>query len=272
MTVSLVIRPDEVQDSADLAAQIRHDIHSHPEVGLYLPETQKRILDALKEMGCQDVTVNVGGEKVSSVVAVIKGSRSGRTIGVRADMDALPLNERTGVSYSSCYEKRMHACGHDGHVATLLGLVHYLMGHRDFAGTVVAIFQPGEEGFAGARYMIEDGLVERFGIEEFYALHAEIGFPVGSVGFVSGFATANADIFEITFEGQGGHGARPHMAKDPVVAMGETILALQTIVSRNVEPDKACVVSIGCAQAGSPQGTSVIPQKAYLCGTTRCWM
>ncbi len=272
MTVSLVIRPDEVQDSADLAAQIRHDIHSHPEVGLYLPETQKRILDALKEMGCQDVTVNVGGEKVSSVVAVIKGSRSGRTIGVRADMDALPLNERTGVSYSSCYEKRMHACGHDGHVATLLGLVHYLMGHRDFAGTVVAIFQPGEEGFAGARYMIEDGLVERFGIEEFYALHAEIGFPVGSVGFVSGFATANADIFEITFEGQGGHGARPHMAKDPVVAMGETILALQTIVSRNVEPDKACVVSIGCAQAGSPQGTSVIPQKAYLCGTTRCWL
>ena len=269
--MTIVVHPEDLTGEAELAAEIRHTIHAHPEVGLNLVQTQKTILEALASFGCQEVTTNVGGPEVASVVAVLRGKRHGRTIALRADTDALPLNENTGTPYSSRCEKRMHACGHDGHTATLLAVVKYLKQHTDFAGTLVAVFQPGEEGFAGARHMIEDGLVERFGIEEFYALHAEPSIPVGSVGFVSGYATANADIFEITYEGKGGHGSRPQFAKDPVVAMGETILALQTIVSRNAAPDKSCVVSVGCAQAGDPNGTSVIPQKSALYGTCRSY-
>lgn len=271
MIDAVIVKPEQMLECAERAAQIRHSIHCYPEVGLNLTQTEKTIVEALKSFGCEAIETRVGGPDVAGVVCVIKGDQPGRTIGLRADSDALPLNENTGVPYASTRAKHMHACGHDGHVATLLAVVKYFMEHRHFAGTLVAIFQPGEEGFAGARYMVEDGLVERFGIDEFYALHAEPSLDVGSVGFVPGYATANADAFEIVFEGQGGHGSRPQFAKDSIVAMGEAILALQTIVSRNVAPNYAAVVSICCAQSGDPDGTSVMPQKALLRGTTRSY-
>lgn len=271
MIDAVIVKPEQMLECAERAAQIRHSIHCYPEVGLNLTQTEKTIVEALKSFGCETIETRVGGPDVAGVVCVIKGDQPGRTIGLRADSDALPLNENTGVPYASTRAKHMHACGHDGHVATLLAVVKYFMEHRHFAGTLVAIFQPGEEGFAGARYMVEDGLVERFGIDEFYALHAEPSLDVGSVGFVPGYATANADAFEIVFEGQGGHGSRPQFAKDSIVAMGEAILALQTIVSRNVAPNYAAVVSICCAQSGDPNGTSVMPQKALLRGTTRSY-
>ena len=271
MIDAVIVKPEEMRECAQVAAQVRHTIHAYPEVGLNLTQTEKTIVEALKSFGCEAIETRVGGADVAGVVCVIKGDQPGRTIGLRADSDALPLNENTGVPYASTRAKHMHACGHDGHVATLLAVVKYFMEHRHFAGTLVAIFQPGEEGFAGARHMVEDGLVERFGIDEFYALHAEPTLDVGTVGFVSGYATANADAFEIVFEGQGGHGSRPQFSKDSIVAMGEAILALQTIVSRNVSPYYAAVVSICCAQSGDPDGTSVMPQKALLRGTTRSY-
>lgn len=163
----------------------------------------------------------------------------------------------------------MHACGHDGHVGTLLAAVHYINQHRDFARRLVAIFQRGEEGFAGGRYMIEDGLVQKFGIDEFYALHAEPMLPVGFVGFIPGCATANADIFKITFTGVGGHGSRPHLTKDPLVAACECVLSLQTIVSRSVDPNQTAVVSAGCISCGNEKGSSVVQKTATIVGTTR---
>lgn len=271
MIDAVIVKPEEMRECAQVAAQVRHTIHAYPEVGLNLTQTEKTIVEALKSFGCEAIETRVGGADVAGVVCVVKGDQPGRTIGLRADSDALPLNENTGVPYASTRAKHMHACGHDGHVATLLAVVKYFMEHRHFAGTLVAIFQPGEEGFAGARHMVEDGLVERFGIDEFYALHAEPTLDVGTVGFVPGYATANADAFEIVFEGQGGHGSRPQFSKDSIVAMGEAILALQTIVSRNVSPYYAAVVSICCAQSGDPDGTSVMPQKALLRGTTRSY-
>lgn len=271
MIDAVIVKPEEMSECAQVAAQVRHTIHAYPEVGLNLTQTEKTIVETLKSFGCETIETRVGGAEVAGVVCVIKGDQPGRTIGLRADSDALPLNENTGVPYASTRAKHMHACGHDGHVATLLAVVKYFMEHRHFAGTLVAIFQPGEEGFAGARHMVEDGLVERFGIDEFYALHAEPTLDVGTVGFVPGYATANADVFEIVFEGQGGHGSRPQFSKDSIVAMGEAILALQTIVSRNVSPYYAAVVSICCAQSGDPNGTSVMPQKALLRGTTRSY-
>lgn len=271
MIDAVIVKPEEMSECAQVAAQVRHTIHAYPEVGLNLTQTEKTIVETLKSFGCEAIETRVGGADVAGVVCVIKGDQPGRTIGLRADSDALPLNENTGVPYASTRAKHMHACGHDGHVATLLAVVKYFMEHRHFAGTLVAIFQPGEEGFAGARHMVEDGLVERFGIDEFYALHAEPTLDVGTVGFVPGYATANADAFEIVFEGQGGHGSRPQFSKDSIVAMGEAILALQTIVARNVSPYYAAVVSICCAQSGDPDGTSVMPQKALLRGTTRSY-
>lgn len=267
--MSIIIKPSQLEESAKLGAQFRHCIHEEPEIGLYLPKTQEKIVEALKSAGIKEVSTFVGGANVTGVVAVIEGNRPGKTIGLRADSDALPLEEKTGVEWSSKVPMAMHACGHDGHVGTLLAAVHYINQHRDFAGRLVAIFQPGEEGFAGARYMIEDGLVQKFGIDEFYALHAEPMLPVGCVGFIPGFATANADIFKITFTGVGGHGSRPHLTKDPLVAACECVLALQTIVSRSVDPNQTAVVSAGCISCGDEKGSSVVQKTSTIVGTTR---
>lgn len=265
----IIIKPSQLEESAKLGAQFRHCIHEEPEIGLYLPKTQEKIVNALKSFGIKEISTFVGGVNVTGVVAVIEGSRPGKTIGLRADSDALPLEEKTGVEWSSKVPMAMHACGHDGHVGTLLAAVHYINQHRDFAGRLVAIFQPGEEGFAGGRYMIEDGLVQKFGIDEFYALHAEPMLPVGCVGFIPGFATANADIFKITFTGVGGHGSRPHLTRDPLVAACECVLSLQTIVSRSVDPNQTAVVSAGCISCGNEKGSSVVQKTATIVGTTR---
>ena len=265
----IIIKPSQLEESAKLGAQFRHCIHEEPEIGLYLPKTQEKIVNALKSFGIKEISTFVGGANVTGVVAVIEGSRPGKTIGLRADSDALPLEEKTGVEWSSKVPMAMHACGHDGHVGTLLAAVHYINQHRDFAGRLVAIFQPGEEGFAGGRYMIEDGLVQKFGIDEFYALHAEPMLPVGCVGFIPGFATANADIFKITFTGVGGHGSRPHLTRDPLVAACECALSLQTIVSRSVDPNQTAVVSAGCISCGNEKGSSVVQKTATIVGTTR---
>ena len=265
----IIIKPSQLEESVKLCAQFRHCIHEEPEIGLYLPKTQEKIVNALKSFGIKEISTFVGGANVTGVVAVIEGSRPGKTIGLRADSDALPLEEKTGVEWSSKVPMAMHACGHDGHVGTLLAAVHYINQHRDFAGRLVAIFQPGEEGFAGGRYMIEDGLVQKFGIDEFYALHAEPMLPVGCVGFIPGFATANADIFKITFTGVGGHGSRPHLTRDPLVAACECVLSLQTIVSRSVDPNQTAVVSAGCISCGNEKGSSVVQKTATIVGTTR---
>ena len=265
----IIIKPSQLEESAILGAQFRHCIHEEPEIGLYLPKTQEKIVEALKSFGIKEISTFVGGANVTGVVAVIEGNRPGKTIGLRADSDALPLEEKTGVEWSSKVPMAMHACGHDGHVGTLLAAVHYINQHRDFAGRLVAIFQPGEEGFAGGRYMIEDGLVQKFGIDEFYALHAEPMLPVGCVGFIPGFATANADIFKITFTGVGGHGSRPHLTRDPLVAACECVLSLQTIVSRSVDPNQTAVVSAGCISCGNEKGSSVVQKTATIVGTTR---
>lgn len=267
--MSIIIKPSQLEESAKLGAQFRHCIHEEPEIGLYLPKTQEKIVEALKSFGIKEISTFVGGANVTGVVVVIEGNRPGKTIGLRADSDALPLEEKTGVEWSSKVPMTMHACGHDGHVGTLLAAVHYINQHRDFAGRLVAIFQPGEEGFAGGRYMIEDGLVQKFGIDEFYALHAEPMLPVGCVGFIPGFATANADIFKITFTGVGGHGSRPHLTKDPLVAACECVLSLQTIVSRSVDPNQTAVVSAGCISCGNEKGSSVVQKTATIVGTTR---
>lgn len=267
--MSIIIKPSQLEESAKLGAQFRHCIHEEPEIGLYLPKTQEKIVEALKSFGIKEISTFVGGANVTGVVAVIEGNRPGKTIGLRADSDALPLEEKTGVEWSSKVPMTMHACGHDGHVGTLLAAVHYINQHRDFAGSLVAIFQPGEEGFAGGRYMIEDGLVQKFGVDEFYALHAEPMLPVGCVGFIPGFATANADIFKITFTGVGGHGSRPHLTKDPLVAACECVLSLQTIVSRSVDPNQTAVVSAGCISCGNEKGSSVVQKTATIVGTTR---
>ena len=264
-----IIKPSQLEESAKLGAHFRHCIHEEPEIGLYLPKTQEKIVNALKSFGIKEISTFVGGANVTGVVAVIEGSRPGKTIGLRADSDALPLEEKTSVEWSSKVPMAMHACGHDGHVGTLLAAVHYINQHRDFAGRLVAIFQPGEEGFAGGRYMIEDGLVQKFGIDEFYALHAEPMLPVGCVGFIPGFATANADIFKITFTGVGGHGSRPHLTRDPLVAACECVLSLQTIVSRSVDPNQTAVVSAGCISCGNEKGSSVVQKTATIVGTTR---
>lgn len=265
----IIIKPSQLEESVKLGAQFRHCIHEEPEIGLYLPKTQEKIVNALKSFGIKEISTFVGGANVTGVVAVIEGSRPGKTIGLRADSDALPLEEKTGVEWSSKVPMAMHACGHDGHVGTLLAAVHYINQHRDFAGRLVAIFQPGEEGFAGGRYMIEDGLVQKFGIDAFYALHAEPMLPVGCVGFIPGFATANADIFKITFTGVGGHGSRPHLTRDPLVAACECVLSLQTIVSRSVDPNQTAVVSAGCISCGNEKGSSVVQKTATIVGTTR---
>lgn len=267
--MTILITPQQMAESAKIGAEIRHRIHEEPELGLCLLKTQEKIKKALESFSLDEIHEFIGGKEVTGVVAVIKGTKPGKTIGLRADSDALPLEEKTGAPWESKVKGKMHACGHDGHVAALLTLCRYASLHRDFAGTLIAIFQPGEEGFAGAKHMIEDGLVERFGINEFYALHAEPSIPLGDVAFIPGYATANADKFDIWFKGKGGHGSRPQMAKDPLVAACECVLALQTIVARSVDPMKTAVVSAGCIQSGYTDGPSVIPQEARISGTAR---
>lgn len=249
-------------------SELRHDFHRFPETGLDLPKTADRIVDTLKLYGVDEIHANIGH---SGVVAVVSGrTPSAKWIGIRADMDALPLPEKAQHDHPSEVPNCTHACGHDGHITMALAACKYLCEHRDeFDGTVAFIFQPGEEGYAGARLMIEDGLFEKFPIAEVYATHGEPADPVGTIGIGTGYMMASADVFDVAVEGKGGHGARPHEAIDSVLVAAQIVVASQSIVSRNVDPLKGAVVTFGALLAGDEKGSSVLPQKAKMVGTCR---
>lgn len=247
--------------------KIRRDFHIHPEIGLVTPRTSARIAQLLKDYGVDEIHERVGGY---GVVGVIRGKEPGAfSVGLRADIDALPLKELSSHDHVSSFEGCMHACGHDGHAASLLGAAKKLCAERDFPGQAVLIFQPGEEGWSGAKKMIEDGLFERFPIKEVYAFHNASTVEPGKVALNYGAMQAAADAFTITVKGKGGHASRPQANRDPVIAAAHIILALQTIVSREVDPLETAVVSCCSLQAGDPRAQSVCPDSCQIVGTAR---
>jgi amidohydrolase len=260
---------------ADLHADItawRRDLHAHPEILYDVHRTAGTVAEKLKSFGCDEVVTGIGR---TGVVGVIRGRRGGagtsagggKTIGLRADMDALPLQEIGKAPYKSTVPGKMHACGHDGHTAMLLGAARYLAETRNFSGTAVVIFQPAEEGGAGAKAMIDDGLMQRFRIEEVYGMHNYPGLPVGHFAIRPGPLMAAADRFTIEIEGRGGHAARPHLTVDSVLVGAQIVNQVQSIVARNVDPLQAAVISIPMFQAGHTD--NVLPQTALLRGTAR---
>ncbi len=254
---------------ADLQGEIaewRHDIHAHPELLFDVHRTAATVADKLKAFGCDEVVPGIGR---TGVVGVIRGKRGQgeKVIGLRADMDALPIEEATGVPYKSTVPGKMHACGHDGHTAMLLGAAKYLAETRNFSGTAVLVFQPAEEGGGGGREMVKDGLMERFGVQEVYGMHNYPGLPIGQFGIRTGPLMASADTVSIEIEGVGGHAARPQLSVDTVLVGAQIINQIQSIVARNVDPLKAAVISICVFQAGTTD--NVIPQTAHLRGTAR---
>src|SRR5690348_865289 len=257
---------------ADLHPDItawRRDIHEHPELLYDVHRTAAFVADRLREFGCDEVVTGMGK---TGVVGVIKGKKPAGNgdlgvIGLRADMDALPIEEDTNLPYASKTPGKMHACGHDGHTAMLLGAARYLAETRNFAGTAVVIFQPAEEGGAGAAAMIKDGLMDRFGIEQVYGMHNGPGIPIGQFAIRPGPIMAATDAIDIKIEGLGGHAARPHKCVDSVFVGAQLITALQSIVSRNVDPLESAVISICEFHAGNAR--NVIPQTAELRGTVR---
>lgn len=242
----------------DEFAQIRRQIHHHPELGFEEQHTSQLVAGYLRQWG-YEVHEGIGG---TGVVGVLKQGNSPRSIGIRADMDALPIHEESGVAHCSRNAGKMHACGHDGHTAILLSAARYLAETRAFDGTLNLIFQPAEELLSGARRMIEDGLFERFPCDAVYALHNMPGLPVGMFVTQAGAMSASSDVATIRLLGVGGHGAMPHKCKDPVVAAAELVLALQSIVARNVPAGEVGVVTVGAIHAG--EAHNVIPDVATL--------
>ncbi|KAA2215059.1 M20 aminoacylase family protein [Teichococcus oryzae] len=253
----------------DLAA-IRQDIHAHPEMGMEEKRTSALVAAKLREYGLE-VAEGVGR---FGVVGTLKGRLPGqRAIGLRADMDALLITEATGLPYASTNTGTMHACGHDGHTTMLLGAARYLSQHRDFGGTVHFIFQPAEEGRGGAKAMLADGLFERFPVDAVYGLHNEPGLPLGQFAIRPGPFMAAPDRWVVTFRGTGGHGgAAAHLSTDVTVLQAQFILALQTIVSRNIAAIEAGVISVGAIEGGSFGSTNVMPAEIRLGGTARSFL
>jgi amidohydrolase len=247
---------------------LRRDLHAHPELGFEEHYTAGRVREALKLCGVDEVHTGIGK---TGVVGVIKGrsSNSGRAIALRADMDALPLTEHNDFAWKSAKHGVMHGCGHDGHVAMLVGAARYLAATRNFDGTAVLIFQPGEEGFAGAKAMIDDGLFDRFPADAAYAMHNWPAMKPGMVGVNPGPMMAAADRITIEVTGKGGHGAHAYLAVDPVLVAAHIITAVQSIVSRNVRPIDSAVISLCALHAGDLAAMSVIPGKATIVGTVR---
>jgi hippurate hydrolase len=245
---------------------IRRDIHRHPELMYDEHRTAGLVAEKLKEWGVDEVVTGLGR---TGVVGVIRGrdQNSGRVIAMRADMDALPIHEETNLEHRSTVPGKMHACGHDGHTAMLLGAARYLTQTRDFDGTAVLVFQPAEEGGAGAKAMIDDGLISRFGIQEIYGMHNKPGVSVGKFEIRKGPAMAAADRIHIKIEGLGGHAAAPHRVNDPIVAACALVTALQTVASRNADPLESIVVSVTALNAG--EAFNVIPQSAEIKGSVR---
>jgi amidohydrolase len=257
---------NRVAEFSEEIAEWRRHLHAHPELDFDVHETAAFVADKLKSFGVDSITTGIGR---TGVVGVIKGRTdvSGKVVGLRADMDALPILEATDLPYKSTVPGKMHACGHDGHTAMLLGAAKYLAETRNFDGTVVLIFQPAEEGGGGGRVMCEDGLMERFGINEVYGMHNMPGIPLGEFALRTGAMMAAADRFDISIEGRGGHAARPHDCIDPVVTASQLIIALQTIASRTVNPLDSVVVSVCDVKAGDAY--NVIPQRVHMRGTVR---
>src|SRR4051794_7905967 len=257
---------NRVADLADEIAAWRRDFHENPELLYDVHRTAGIVADKLKAFGCDEIVTGIGK---TGVVGVIRGrqSASGKVIGLRADMDALPIEEATDVPHKSKVPGKMHACGHDGHTAMLLGAAQYLAETRNFDGTAVLIFQPAEEGGGGGDAMVKDGLMERFGIQEVYGMHNMPGIPIGLFALRPGPMMAAADRFTITIEGRGGHAARAYDCIDPVLVGSHVVSALQSVVARSVDPLEAAVVSVTMFRAGD--AFNVIPQTATLGGTVR---
>ncbi len=245
----------------------RRDFHSNPELLYEVHETAGKVARLLEQFGVDEIVTGIGQ---TGVVGIINGNKtdSGKTIGLRADMDALPIKEATGKDYASKVEGVMHACGHDGHTAMLLGAAKYLSETRNFNGRVAVIFQPAEEGGAGGKAMIDDGLMDRFSIDEVYGMHNAPTIPVGNFATREGAMLASIDTLEITVTGIGGHAAMPQNCIDPIVAASAIVQAIQTFASRNVDPLNSVVVSITKFNSGN--ALNVIPQEASLGGTVRC--
>ena len=244
----------------------RRDLHEHPEIGFDVHRTAGIVADKLRSFGCDEIVPGIGK---TGVVGIIKGRKagSGKVVGLRADMDALPILEATGVPYASKTAGKMHACGHDGHTAMLLGAAKYLCETRNFDGTVVVVFQPNEEGLTGSLAMLEDGLVERFGIQQFYGMHTSPSHELGKFALCAGPMLAACDKFTIEITGKGSHAGRPHEGIDPVVMAAQTIMALQTIAARTINPLDAVVVSTCMVRAG--EAFNIIPETVTLIGTIR---
>lgn len=255
--LSLLKNTDFVS-SCEQFIQTRRAIHAHPELGAEVPNTAKMVADLLNEWGYETHT-GIGGH---GVVGVLKQGNSERSIGIRADMDALPIEEETGLPYASKIHGRMHACGHDGHTAILLAAAHYLAKNVSFDGTINLIFQPDEEGLSGAKAMIDDGLFDRFPCDAVFALHNMPGKEVGQAAVRSGAFLASSDRVTIRLTGKGGHAALPHLSNDVTIAIGHIILGLQSIVSRNINPCDQSVISIGQINAGTTP--NVIPNDAMM--------
>lgn len=251
---------------SDEVAAWRRDIHENPEILYEVHRTAAVVAEKLKEFGVDEVVTGIGR---TGVVGVIKGREtgSGRVIGLRADMDALPIHEATGAPHASKTPDAMHACGHDGHTAMLLGAAKYLAETRNFDGAVALIFQPAEEGGAGAKEMVDDGMMERFGVQEVYGMHNMPGMALGTFEIRSGPVMAATDEFSITVTGYGGHAAKPHHAVDATLVAAQILLTLQTIVARNVDPIESAILSVTTLNAG--KAFNVIPETATLGGTVR---
>lgn len=246
---------------------LRRELHAHPEIGFEEHYTSRRVVETLKVCGVDEIHTGIGR---TGVVATIRGrGNSPRMIGLRADMDALPMAEANEFAWKSTKPGLMHGCGHDGHTAMLIGAARYLAETRHFDGTAVLIFQPGEEGFAGAKAMIEDGLFERFPVQSVFAMHNWPQMRPGSIGINPGPMMASADRITIEISGKGGHGAHPYQTVDPVLVAAHIITAVQSIVSRNIRPIDSAVISLCAMQAGDLGAFSVIPGKATLVGTVR---
>ncbi|AVX05362.1 hippurate hydrolase [Maritalea myrionectae] len=244
----------------------RRDFHEHPELLYDVHRTAGKVEELLKSFGCDEVVSGIGK---TGVVGIIKGNKdsSGKVIGLRADMDALPIHEQTDKPYASKTPGKMHACGHDGHTAMLLGAAKYLAETRNFDGTVAVIFQPAEEGGAGGKAMVDDGMMDRFGIQEVFGMHNFPGIPVGEFAIREGGIMAAADMWNIKVVGVDSHAAMPHKSVDPIVVASHIILALQSIVARNVDPVQSAVVSTTIINGGSAH--NIIPMNVELAGTVR---
>jgi len=257
---------NRVADFTDEITAWRRDLHEHPELLYDVHRTAGIVADKLESFGCDEIVPGIGR---TGVVGIIHGRKraSGRVIGLRADMDALPIEETSGVAHASKTPGKMHACGHDGHTAMLLGAAKYLCETRNFDGTAVVIFQPAEEGGAGGKAMVDDGMMERWKVQEVYGMHNAPGLPIGQFATRTGSLLAAADFFAIAIEGKGSHAAEPHKGVDTLVVAANVLLALQTIVARNLDPLKSGVVTVGSFRGGN--AANVIPQTVEMLGTVR---